>query len=142
MMGDDLRPRGLRLTIDHDLQQTAAEALGDQSGSVVALDPATGAILALVSNPTFDPNRLLGTGAGPAGTQLDEDPTQPLLNRAVAESYAPGSTFKIITATAALETGEAGPGTSYPDPLELELPGSTSTIRTLGGPTPRWAATR
>ena len=129
MMGDDLRPRGLRLTIDHDLQQTAAEALGDQLGAVVAMDPATGAILALVSNPTFDPNSLLGTGAGPFGTQLDEDPTQPLLNRAVAETYAPGSTFKIITTTAALETGQAGPGTSYPDPVELELPGSTSTIR-------------
>jgi peptidoglycan glycosyltransferase len=129
MMGDDLRPRGLRLTIDHGLQETAATALGDQRGAVVAMDPATGAILALVSNPTFDPNRLLGTGAGPFGAQLDEDPAQPLLNRAVAETYAPGSTFKIVTATAALETGEAGPGTSYPDPVELELPGSTATIR-------------
>jgi peptidoglycan glycosyltransferase len=129
ILGDDLRPQGLQLTINHDLQVAAAEALGDQAGAVVAMDPRTGEILALVSQPTFDPNRLLGTGAGPAGAALEADPDAPLLNRALDATYPPGSTFKIVTAAAALETGQASPGTSFPDPVELALPGSTATIR-------------
>ena len=60
LLGGDPRPRGLRLTIDHALQRVAAEALGDQKGAVVALDPATGEVLAMVSTPGFDPNTLVG----------------------------------------------------------------------------------
>ncbi len=133
LLGGDLRPEGLRLTIDHELQTTAYEALAGQSGAVVAVDPATGAILAMASNPTFDPNQLIGLDAGPAGTALENDPERPLLNRAALETYNPGSTFKTITAAAALETGIAGPGTSFPNPAELELPGSTATISNAGG---------
>jgi peptidoglycan glycosyltransferase len=129
IFGGNLRPEGLRLTIDHRLQTVADEALGDQAGAVIALDPTTGAILALVSKPGFDPNKLLGTSAGPTGDDLSDDPSSPLTHRALTETYPPGSTFKIITAAAALETGAAGPGTTYPNPIELELPGSTSTIR-------------
>lgn len=129
ILGDDLRPRGLRVTINHAVQAAAAEALGDQTGAVIALDPRTGEILAMVSRPSFDPNALLGTAAGPAGAALESDPGAPLLNRAIDATYPPGSTFKIITATAALETGLASPGTSYADPVELVLPGSTATIR-------------
>lgn len=128
LLGGDLRPRGLRLTIDHDLQRTAGEALGGQRGAVVALDPATGAVLAMVSSPTFDPTTLLGTASSTAGAALDSDPNQPLLNRAIAETYAPGSTFKVVTAAAALEAGTASPGTPFPDQLAVELPGSTATI--------------
>jgi peptidoglycan glycosyltransferase len=84
LLGGDLRPEGLRLTLDHRLQSAAADALGDQRGAVVAVDPATGAVLALVSKPDFDPNELLGTRAAPAGDALNEDPLRPLLNRALA----------------------------------------------------------
>lgn len=128
LLGGDLRPGGLRLTIDHRLQTAAIAAMGDQRGAIVAIDPTTGAILALVSTPGFDPNELLGTSPL-AGDDLAASAEQPLLNRAIAMSYPLGSTFKIVTATAALESGAAGPGTTYPNPVELTLPGSTSTIR-------------
>lgn len=129
LFGGNLRPEGMRLTIDHTLQTVAAEALGDQIGAVIALDPTTGAILVMVSKPDFDPNILLGTGAAADGDALAAAADGPLLNRALDATYAPGSTFKIVTATAALETGAAGPGTTYPNPVELTLPGTTSTIR-------------
>ena len=128
LVGGDIRPKGLRLTIEHNLQSVARSALGEQRGAVVALDPRTGAILAMVSTPDFDPNSLVGGSAGPTGDALDNDPAQPLLNRATAASYAPGSTFKVITAAAAFETGAASTGTPFPNPVELELPGSTATI--------------
>ena len=131
LLGESSDPNGLRLTIDHRLQTAAAEALGDQTGAVVALDPASGEVLAMVSKPGYEPNSLLGAGAGPAGNELDEDPRRPLLNRAIAETYPPGSVFKIITATGGFETGTAGPSTRYPNPRELELPGSTATIRNI-----------
>ncbi len=127
--GGDLRPRGLRLTIDDGLQQVAAAALGGQRGAVVAIDPRTGAVLALVSSPSFDPNTLLGADAGPVGEALESDPAQPLLGRAFEQTYPPGSVFKIVTAAAALEAGAANPGTRFDDPAELALPGSTATIR-------------
>ncbi len=133
LFGGDVRPRGLRLTVEHDLQTVAREALGDQRGAVVALDPATGAILAMVSTPDFDPNTLTGGDAGPTGTALEDDPDQPLLNRAIAASYPPGSTFKLITTAAALESGVASAETPFPNPVELELPGSTATISNFDG---------
>jgi peptidoglycan glycosyltransferase len=133
MLGGDLRPQGLRLTIDHDLQTAAYEALAGQTGAVVAIDARTGAVLAMASNPTFDPNTLLGLDAGAAGLELESDPAQPLLNRAASAAYNPGSTFKTVTAAAALDAGAAGPGTTFDDPAELELPGSTATISNFGG---------
>ena len=128
ILGGDVRPRGLRLTIEHTLQEVAREALGNQRGAVVAIDPTTGAILAMVSTPDFDPNTLIGGSAGSAGAALEADPDQPLLNRAAGNSYPPGSVFKIITTAAALEAGIASAGTPFPNPVELELPGSTATI--------------
>jgi peptidoglycan glycosyltransferase len=135
LLGGDVRPKGLRLTIEHDLQVAAREALGDQRGAVVALDPRTGAILAMVSTPDFDPNTLVGGNAGATGAALDEDPAEPLLNRATSAAYPPGSTFKIVTAAAAFESGSASAGTPYPNPVELELPGSTATISNFDGQT-------
>ncbi len=133
ILGGDTRPRGVRLTIDHDLQTIAAEALGDQKGSVIAMDPATGAILAFVSYPSFDPNTLVGADAAPAGTALENDPDQPLRNRAIDETYAPGSVFKIITTASGLDSGLVSPSTEFPDPVELALPGSDSTIKNIDG---------
>lgn len=128
LLGGDPRPRGLRLTLEHDLQEAAEAGLDGQSGAVLAIDPATGEILASVSTPGFDPNELIGPGAGPAGTQLQNDPDEPLLDRTIARTYAPGSSFKVVTAAAALEAGVAGPSTEFDDPIELQLPESSSTI--------------
>jgi len=133
ILGGDIRPQGLRLSLVHDLQQSAVAALGDQHGAVVALDPDTGAVLAMVSNPGFDPAVLQGRDAGPAGNALDADPDEPLRNRAVNATYPPGSVFKIITAASALEAGVAGGGTTFADPPTLELPGSTATISNYDG---------
>lgn len=133
LMGGDPRPRGLRLTIDDDLQKAALMALGDNRGAVFALDPSTGAVLVAASTPGFDPNTLIGPDAQPAGQLLDDDPDQPLLDRSIATTYPPGSTFKVITTAAALDAGIAGPSTEYPDPGALVLPGSTATISNYDG---------
>lgn len=135
LFGSDQRPKGLRLTIDHQLQLVAATALGDQRGAVIAIDPTTGAILAMVSTPSFDPNSLIGSQASDAGQALDSDPALPLLNRTTSESYAPGSIFKIITIAAALENGNANPSTLFDDPVALDLPGSTAVIHNFSGRT-------
>ncbi len=103
------QPQGaaVELTINPKAQQAAWDALGDQRGAVVALDPATGNILAMVSKPAFDPNLLAGHDTKKVrapGTALLADPNRPLDNRAIAgRLYPPGSTFKLITAAAALE---------------------------------------
>jgi penicillin-binding protein A len=133
MLGGDLRPHGLRLTIDNDLQTTAATALGTLRGAVVALDPATGGILAMVSYPSFNPNRLIGSDAAAAGEALVQHPSQPLLNRATDTTYNPGSTFKTVVTAAGLGDGSVGPESTLPDPAELPLPGSTATISNYSG---------
>ena len=102
------RTAQLELTLRHDLQLVARAALGDHRGSVVALDPATGAVLAMWSQPTYDPNLLAShdlTAARAVRLQLLDDPSQPLLAGSYRERFAPGSTFKVVTATAGLESG-------------------------------------
>lgn len=128
LLGGDTNPRGVRLTLDHQLQQVAAEALGNQRGAVVAIDPTTGAILVMVTYPSFDPNKLVGPDAGPAGTELEEDQDEPLRNRAIDETYSPGSSFKVVTTASGLDAGLIGASTEFDNPVELELPGSTATI--------------
>ncbi len=133
LLGRDLRPLSLQVTIDPVLQQGAYELLGGQRGVVVALDPTTGAILALVSSPAYDPETLLGTDAVDRRRALLDDPDRPLADRATRELYPPGSTFKTVVAAAAFDAGVAGPETEYPDPVEFPLPGSTATIRNFSG---------
>ena len=128
LLGGDPRPRGLRLTLEHTLQTVATDALEGQRGAVVAMDPTTGAILAMVSIPGFDPNTLVGLDAAPVGDALTNDPNQPLRNRAIDETYPPGSVFKVVTAATGLDEGLVSPSTSFDDPVELDLPGSTATI--------------
>jgi penicillin-binding protein 2 len=99
----------LRLTIDLDLQMAAEAALGEQAGAVVALDPRTGEVLAMVSHPSFDPNEFAQRIDPKEWDQLTHDPMKPLMNKAIQAQLAPGSTFKIITAAAALETGTIQP---------------------------------
>ncbi len=133
ILGRDLRPRSLRLTIDAGLQKEAFDQLGDRAGAVVALDPATGAILALVSTPSFDPSSLDGPDAAQNWDDLLADPSEPLADRATRELYPPGSTFKTVVAAAALDVGVATPESTFDDVAEFSLPGSTATISNFGG---------
>ena len=122
-------------TINARLQQVASDALGTSPGAVVALDPRSGDILALVSNPTFDPNELSSQDTDTikaAWERLNADPDTPLLSRATDELFPPGSTFKMITASAALENG-FGTDSTWPNPHELDLPLTTGTIQNFGG---------
>src|SRR5439155_13258903 len=102
-------------TINDQLQKAAAQALGTHKGAVVALDPTTGAILAMVSSPSYDPSTVSSHDPNAdtaAWKSLQADPGKPMLNRATSQTYPPGSTFKVITAAAALENG-LGVNTSY-----------------------------
>jgi penicillin-binding protein 2 len=95
----------IRLTIDQDLERVADTDLADKEGAVVVLDPHTGGVLAMASRPSYDPN-MFATGISPAEwKQLNGDPEHPLLNRAIQAQLAPGSVFKIIMATAMLQSG-------------------------------------
>jgi penicillin-binding protein A len=122
-------------TIRPQVQAAAREALGDRRGAVVALQPRTGEILALWSAPSYDPGRLSTHDRAAASAywgELNADPGRPLINRAVREWYPPGSTFKLVTAAAALEAGLATPTTSFPDPVEQALPQTSAVIRNFG----------
>ena len=132
------QPQGsaVELTINPAAQQAAWDALGDQRGAVVAIDPSTGAILALVSKPGYDPTTLAShdtAAAGAAYQALLAADGNPLLTKATKETYAPGSTFKLITAAAALESGSYTPDTSIPSPTVLPLPQTSATITNFGG---------
>ena len=102
--GDDIF-----LTLDLDLQKIAEQALGEEAGSIVAIDPTNGEILALVSHPAFNPNDLSEGISADALIPLLNDKGKPLINRAIQAQYPPGSTFKIIMSAAILETKEASP---------------------------------
>jgi peptidoglycan glycosyltransferase len=128
ILGQDLRPKSLEVTVDPELQRAAQASLGANRGAIVALDPETGAVLASASNPTFDPELLLGNNAASQWEQLLTESGEPVRDRATRELYAPGSTFKTVVAAAALDTGAAGPGTTFDDPVEFQLPGSNATI--------------
>ena len=121
----DPQPRDLTLTIDRRLQDFAQAQLGGNRGAVVALDPATGALLALVSSPTFDANPISGDPdtAQPAMDALRNDPAQPLLPRSRQGRYVPGSIMKVFTAAAALEAGVITPDTTFPDQPQQETDG-------------------
>lgn len=108
LIGRDDKGNAIRLTVDEATQAAARNALGDRQGAVVALDPRTGAVLASYSNPSFDPNALSSHDANEifeAWRVMQDDPAQPLLDRATRGFYAPGSTFKLVVAAAALERG-------------------------------------
>ncbi len=119
----------LTLTVRDDLQRTARDALGDRKGSVVVLDPRTGAVLALWSNPSYDPNPLShhDTEDNPLAQRsksaLDADPAKPLLPKAWAEIYLPGSTFKLVTGSVGVQSGKVTPDQpSYPAASSYSAP--------------------
>jgi penicillin-binding protein 2 len=111
----------VKLTIDLDLQDAASEALGDHDGSIVAIDPNTGEILAFVDHPSFDPNVFARGVRGEEWRELMTDKHHPLTNRAIQGQYPPGSTFKIIVAAAALEEGVINPFTHINCPGGLQF---------------------
>ena len=133
LFGRDLRPENLLVTIDAELQRAAVAALEGSRGAVVAIEPSTGAILAYVSSPSFDPNTFLGSTAVTNRQAVLDDPAEPIRDRAGTELYPPGSTFKTVVAAAAMESGIAGPETTFDDPIVYELPGSTATIGNADG---------
>jgi penicillin-binding protein 2 len=100
---DPIPGKEIQLSVDLDLQQVAEQSLGQRPGAVVALDPRNGEVLAMVSRPTPDPNDFAVRISTKEWKELNEDPLKPLLNRAIQAQLAPGSVFKIVTATAMLE---------------------------------------
>ncbi|AZQ32846.1 hypothetical protein EJ357_04795 [Streptomyces cyaneochromogenes] len=119
-------------TIDSAAQKAAFEGLGDRQGAVVALDPRTGAILALASAPSYDPSSFSGSSSadGTAWEKLRKDKNHPLLNRALRQAYPPGSTFKVVTAAAALENGLYDSIDEKTDsPVPWKLPESATELR-------------
>ncbi len=101
---------GLHLSIDIEMMKAVEESFGDRKGAFVAIRPSTGEILGMVSKPSYDPNLFsFGIKSGDWG-RLINDPEKPMLNRALQSQYPPGSTFKIVTGLAALESGKVTPG--------------------------------
>jgi len=124
----------LELTINPKAQQAADAALGNQRGAVVALDIKTGAILAMVSHPQYDPTPLAGHNLDTVAAswkKLTTDPARPMVNRAIGgDLYPPGSTFKLITAAAALSSKKFTEESQIPGPAVLDLPLSTKNLPT------------
>ncbi|MGW0941517.1 peptidoglycan D,D-transpeptidase FtsI family protein [Streptomyces sp. NPDC002623] len=122
-------------TLNRHAQWAAYEGLGGRKGAVAAVEPATGRVLALVSSPSYDPAVLSGNDAGAerAWARLNGDPDKPMLNRAVRQTYPPGSTFKVVTAAAALDAGvitDLDEATRSPAPYRL--PGTTTRLTNEG----------
>ncbi|MEE8217418.1 MAG: penicillin-binding transpeptidase domain-containing protein, partial [Vicinamibacteria bacterium] len=109
------------LSLDASLQAASERAFAGRAGSAVVLDPETGEILAMTSTPAYDPNDFT-TGIDPERWgMLANDPETPFMNRVIQGQYAPGSTFKIVLAVAALEEGVIGPSTTFYCPGHLRV---------------------
>ncbi len=119
----------LTLHLDIELQKAAFEALGDRRGAVVAIDPLTGGVLALVSTPGFDSNLFVNGISSADYSALRDSPDVPLFNRAIQGQYPPGSTIKPMMGMAGLESGLVTPETTVPDPGWYRLPGDSHRYR-------------
>ncbi|MEE1930046.1 penicillin-binding protein 2 [Streptomyces sp. TRM 70351] len=123
-------------TLNAAAQKAAYEGLGDKKGAVAAIDPRTGAVLALASTPSYDPSTISGYSADDqeSWVALNEDPDKPMNNRALRETYPPGSTFKVVTAAAALESGkyDIDKESGIEDPFPL--PQSSDELSNFGSP--------
>ncbi|GHI08663.1 penicillin-binding protein [Streptomyces cellostaticus] len=128
--GERADPGNVLTTIDPAVQKAAYDALGDTKGAAVAIDPKTGKILAVVSTPSYDPSQLTDANtAGAAWKRLNADKDKPLTNRALRQPLPPGSTFKLVVAAAALESGlykNVDDHTVSPDPYVM--PGTTRPL--------------
>ncbi|WP_299930357.1 penicillin-binding protein 2 [uncultured Nocardioides sp.] len=135
-------PKGgnVQLTADAAAQDAAWAGLeglpGDAQGAVVALEPTTGRVLAMASTPTFDPNKLASHDFGAVAElskELNADPREPLINRAIGTTLPPGSTFKLVTAAAAIESGNYDADSQVPGGYRFKLPQSTTTVGNYDG---------
>ena len=123
----------IETSINPALQKVAYDALSSQglTGSVVAIEPSTGRILAMVSTPSYDPNALAThdtQSAANAYSQLAQDANSPMINNATSQLYPPGSSFKIVVAATAIEEGKANPDTQISAPREYTLPGTNTQL--------------
>lgn len=141
-MLSNAQPQGgnVQLTIDAAAQDAAWNGLqalgGDVQGAVVALEPSTGKVLAMVSNPSYDPNRMASHDFGQVAKDfeaLEEAEGSPLTNRAIATTLPPGSTFKLVTAAAAIESGNYDADSQVPGGSQFQLPQSSTTVGNDGG---------
>jgi penicillin-binding protein 2 len=123
----------LTLTLDSKLQAITEKAFGDRRGALVAIDPATGGILALVSVPTYDPNLFVDGIRSDDWDALNNSPDKPMVNRALNGAYPPGSTFKPFMALAALELGKRTPQQAIADPGYFNFGGHTFMDDKKGG---------
>lgn len=137
LTGKNPQGSAVETTLDPAVQQAAWDALGNNSGAVVALNPKTGAILAMVSKPAYDPNLLAVHDSNTVIAnykKLLADPTKPLINRAISgDLYHPGSVFKLVVASAAIDSGRYTPDSEFPNPSSLKLPGSNTSISNAEG---------
>ncbi len=134
--GRGVKGGAVRLTLNPAAQKAAYAGLAGRTGAVVAIDPRTGAILALASSPSFDPNVLSSHNPSAIRKAYDAytaDPKQPLLNRPLVMTLPPGSTFKLVTAAAALESGRYTSTTVVPGPAAIKLPNSTRELKNWTG---------
>ena len=123
----------LTLTLDIKLQEMSEKAFGDRRGALVAIEPSSGGILALVSTPTFDPNLFVDGIRSEDWDQLNNSPDRPMVNRALNGAYPPGSTFKPFMALAALEMGKRTPSQAISDPGYFTFGGHTFRDDKKGG---------
>jgi peptidoglycan glycosyltransferase len=123
LTGATIKGNDLLLTLNPVAQQRALNALGSRCGAVVALEPSTGKVLVMASSPTYDPNLVEERFDEVTGVRADCRRPDALLNRATAGLYAPGSTFKVVTAAAALDSGRFKPESSFVDPGYCEVYG-------------------
>lgn len=139
LSGQPQQGLSVQLTLDAAAQKAAWDALQGYQGAVVAIEPATGRILAMASTPGFDTNELAShdaTAVNAAHDRLSDDPTNPLYNRAIAGNLnPPGSTFKIVVAAAALASGEWNMDSELPNPARYTLPGTSTSISNASGTT-------
>ncbi len=129
--GGSRQGASVRLTLDAAAQKAAWDGIKQYNGAVVAIEPATGRILALASSPSYDPNPLSSNDPAQnraAWERLTADPKEPLLNRPLAATYPPGSVFKVVTTAAALSSGQYTTETEIPAPAVLDLPGTTADL--------------
>lgn len=133
-------PRGsnVLLTLDPAVQKAATDALGSYQGAVIALEPTTGRVLAMATSPSFDTNTLAVHDAAQVNTTHDEllaSAVDPLTNRAIDTLNPPGSTFKLVVASAALASGQFTPDSTFPNTATYTLPGTSTSIRNFDGGT-------
>jgi len=139
--GDRVRGANVNLSLDPRIQQAAWDALSESgyAGAVIVTEPASGRILGMVSTPSFNPQPLASHNTDDVIATYDAllaDPSQPLINRTIGgDLNPPGSTFKLVVLTAALESGKWTPDSELPNPSEFPLPGSDAVVHNSGGGT-------